>query len=610
MRKLFSIILISCLGIIVYSNTFLCSFHFDDIFYIVNNFFIKDIQNLQNIWKCCPCRFIIYLTIAFNYHFHQLNVFGYHLFNLVVHLFTAILVWWLTLLTFSTPAMKENKITRHADLIALFAGLVFVSHPVQIEGVTYIWQRAASIAAFFYLASLSLYVKSRLLQDKESTSGLGRIYYVCSLIIAIVAMFTKENAITLPLMILLYEFSFLKTKRSFNGGYTIPFLFSLFIIPLTMLLTKSDRFQEIQGVVEGPGGISPTHYLLTQFRVMITYIRLVFLPFNQNLDYDYPISESVFELPTLFSLLFLITIFFSAKRLFSKYRIVSFSIFWFFLTLLPESSLLPLKDVIFEHRLYLPLVGYSMFLVSSTYYLGGKNTPKTMVIALTMIIACYSVLTYQRNNVWKDEFTLWDDIVLKSPHKARPYYNRGLTYIKQSNLTQAMSDFNKAIEIDPEYADAYYNRGIIYAKQNNLTQAILDYNKAIELKPKYAEAYNNRGIVYAKQGNLTQAMSDFNKAIEIDPEYADAYNNRGIVYAKQNNFTQAIFDFNKTIEIDPKDAEVYNNRAVIYHQLKQYDKAWADMHKAEELGFAINPELINGLKKASGNNATPYKESF
>ena len=128
-----------------------------------------------------------------------------------------------------------------------------------------------------------------------------------------------------------------------------------------------------------------------------------------------------------------------------------------------------------------------------------------MVIALTMIIACNSVLTYQRNKVWKDEFTLWDDTVRKSPHKARPYNNRGIVYDKQGNFTQAMSDFNKAIEINPNYAEAYNNRGIIYDKQGNFTQAMSDYNKAIELNPNYAEAYNNRGL------------STTNKAISLKP---------------------------------------------------------------------------------------------
>ena len=137
--------------------------------------------------------------------------------------------------------MKEDKITRHAGLIALFAGLVFVSHPPQTEAVTYIWQRATSMVAFFYLASLCLYVKSRLLQQTGDRKW--HPYYISSLIIAVIAMFTKENAVTLPLMILLYEISFFKTKGKLNWKHLFPFLLTIFIIPLTILLTKAPQFQ-------------------------------------------------------------------------------------------------------------------------------------------------------------------------------------------------------------------------------------------------------------------------------------------------------------------------------------------------------------------------------
>ena len=120
--------------------------------------------------------------------------------------------------------MKEDKITRHADLIALFAGLVFVSHPIQTEAVTYICATGPSMATLFYVASLCFYVKSRLLvSEANGTFPMQRIYYICSLITAIMAMFTKEITITLPLMILLYEFSFLRTKKSLNWKYLDPF---------------------------------------------------------------------------------------------------------------------------------------------------------------------------------------------------------------------------------------------------------------------------------------------------------------------------------------------------------------------------------------------------
>jgi len=440
----------------------------------------------------------------------------------------------------------------------------------------------------FYLASLSLYVKSRLLQNNKSTSGLWKFYYIGALLTAIVAMFTKEMTVTLPLMILLYEFSFLKTKKSLNWQYLIPFLLTLFIIPLTIgLLPKSVRTQEMQGVLSGLDVISPMHYLLTQFRVMVTYTRLVFLPFNQNLDYDYPVYKSIFELSVLFSCLFLIIVLFFAQRLFSKYRLVSFSIFWFFLTLLPESSVIPLADVIVEHRLYLPLVGYSMFLVSGAYYIFGKNSIKTMVIVLTMIIACNSVLTYQRNKVWRDDLTLWDDAARKSPHKARPYNGRGDAYLDQGNLTQAMSDYNKAIELDPNMAEAYSNRAIVYINYSNFTQAIVDLNKAIKLKPNNAKAYNSLGSIYLKQGNLIEAMSDYNKAIEINPNIAEAYSNRGSIYSKQGNLIEAMSDYNKAIEINPNIAEAYFNRGNLYAKEGNLIEAMSDYNKAIE----INPNL-------------------
>ncbi|MBF0571615.1 MAG: tetratricopeptide repeat protein [Candidatus Omnitrophica bacterium] len=559
---------------------------------------------MQSIWHYFHGRFFVFLSLAFNYHFNGLNVFGYHLFNLAVHIITAILVWWLTLLTLSTPAMKEDKITRHASLIALFAGLVFVSHPVQTEAVTYIWQRAASMAAMFYLASLCLYVKSRLLQVEKLSLGHWKFYYTGSLITAVVAMFTKENAVTLPLMILFYEYSFLNTKKSFNWRILAPFLLTIFIVPVTFLFIKSQVFQSMHGDLRAHGGvITPMHYFLTQFRTMVTYIRLLFIPLNQNLDYDYPIFKNILELPVLISFLFLTVIFYWAKRLFLRYRLFSFSIFWFFLTLtIPESSFWAMGGIIFEHRLYLPLAGFSIFLVSGAYYLWGKNRIKMMVMVLAMIIGWNSLLTYQRNNIWKDNITLWNDAVLKSPYKPGPYFSRGAGYFNQGNFDRAMVDFNKAIAIDPDnHIEPYINRGLIYESRGEFIKAIADYTKAIKISfSRGVLPYHTRSILYHKLGNFSQALSDAAKAIEIDPYDFIAYNIRGCIYGEMKNFTQAVSDLTKSIEINPYYPDAYYNRAGTYYLLKEYDKAWSDAHKAKELGYAVNPGFISELKKSSG----------
>ena len=591
----FSIILISCLGIIVYSNALYCSFHFDDFDFIVNNLAIRNIQDLQRIWEYFPCRFVTFFSFAINYHFHQFNIFGYHLFNIAVHLCSAILVWWLVLLTLATPGMKGDKITQHANLIALFTGLVFVSQPVQIESVTYILQRAASMSTMFYLASLCLYIKSRSVKS-------GGIYYACSLITAMMAMFTKETSITLPLVILLYEYMFLKDNGGLNWRRLSPFLLAFFMIPSITLLTNSQKVQYIHGTPAVLGGLSSVQYVMTQFRVLLTYVRLVFIPLNQNFDYDYPISRSVLELPTLFSIIFLIFIPYFVQRLYPKYKLVSFSIAWFFLGLLPESIPFPVKDVIFEHRLYLSMVGYSMFLVVSLYYLLGKNALRTMGIVLTVIIICYSVLTYQRNKIWVNEATLWNDAVQKSPNKARPYNFRGVAYSDKKDFVYAINDFSKAIEIDPTLLEAYNNRADIYVQQGNFAQAISDYNKAIKINPALAVLFYNRGLLYIKQGNFTKAVSDFTRVIKIKPKFVPAYGNLGIILANQGRFTQAVSVFTKAIEIEPNYAPAFYNRGRLYYQLKEYDRSWADVHKAEELGVVSNSGFILDLKKASGRD--------
>ena len=159
---------------------------------------------------------------------------------------------------------------------------------------------------------------------------------------------------------------------------------------------------------------------------------------------------------------------------------------------------------------------------------------------------------------------------------AQEYYNRGNIYGKQGNLTQAISDYTKAIEVNPNYTEAYYNRGNTYEKQGNLTQAISDYTKAIEINPKYAAAYCNRGNAYQTQGNLKEAISDYTKALEINPNFAGVYINRGDVYQTQGNLPLAIADYNKALEISPNDSTSLYNRGLAYYGAEQYGKALTD----------------------------------
>lgn len=188
----------------------------------------------------------------------------------------------------------------------------------------------------------------------------------------------------------------------------------------------------------------------------------------------------------------------------------------------------------------------------------------------------------------------------KTVGQSEYYFLQGDNYAFQGDYEQAISEYNKAISLNPNYVDAYNNRGLAYAEQGNYAQAISDLNKAISLDPNYANAYNNRGYTYTKQGNYAQAIPECNKAISLNPNDAVFYNNRGYAYTKQGNYAQAIPDLNKAISLDPNYVDAYYNRVDFYYFTQEYAKAWEDVHKAEALGGEIDPEFMEKLKKASG----------
>ena len=640
--KIFLVILLCCVGIIVYSNTFRSPFQFDDKRNILESTQIRDLSNLKAIASFPRTRFITFLTFALNYHFHKYDVFGYHLVNLIIHLSSAIMVWWLTLITLSTPRMKDNKISSHSTLIAFFTALIFVAHPVQIQAVTYIIQRATSLVAFFYIASLCFYARFRLSQINNLSLRNCLFYLLVFFVAAASGMFTKELIVTLPLMIILYEICFLRIKDYFRWKYLIALIILFAVIYIAIVFPRFMSFSSLKEALEARKiNVSPGLYILTQSRVLVTYLRLLLVPVNQTIIYDYRVAKSILQPQILASIFLLLALLISAFKLYPKYRLISFGIFWFFFALSQEFTIMPLyfflmsfsREIIFEERLYLPMVGYSFFLVSTIYYIFGQRNLRRMIIILLIIASSYAVLTYNRNFVWKDEFTLWDDTVRKSPMKSRPYNNRGRMYAERGDYDEAIEDFTKTIQLWPAYADAYYNRGHVFADKGEADRAIADYTKVTEINPTYVKAYYNRGNVYKTKGDIDRAISDYNKAlqispaevkayvnrgnaysekgdinraisdytkaIEINPNFFEVYFNRGNAYGKKGNFDGAISDYSTAIELNPERGVSYYNRSIVYFRKGQYDEAWRDVHKAESLGYKVSPDFLQILKKAS-----------
>lgn len=580
--------LILIIGVLIYSNTFNASFHFDDSASITENPAIKHIQNIRAVWGFHPPRFLTYLSFAINYHFRQLNVFGYHLINLLIHILASIIVYFLVLLTFETPAMKDSSLKRYQNITGLFSALLFLTHPIQTQAVTYIVQRAASLAALFYLPTLLLYVRFRLTKRP--------IYYILSFITAFLGIFTKEIFITIPLAILLYEVCFFEKGALLKKiKFIFPYLLVILLIPLIMSTSEVYNLGEAREITRLSEKIPRKDYLLTEFNVIPTYIRLLVFPINQNLDYDYPIYHSL-NLPTILSLLFLLSILGFGIYLFKRKPLLSFGIFFFFLTLSVESSIFPIPDVIFEHRLYLPCFGFCIFLSSLLMEIIRRKRP--YIIFLSSIVITLSFLTYTRNLIWKDDITLWKDVVKKSPNKARAYNNLGLAYYRGGHSNEALACYRKAIEIRPNNEIAYNNIGIIYKEQDKLDEAIEYYEKALRIRPEYFRAHNNLGVIYDRLGQNEKAIQYYQKAIELEPDYAEACNNLGLTYDELGQHEKAIQYYRKAIELKPEFAEAYYNLGLTHGRLGQYEKAIQYYQNAIELG--------PGYVEAYNNLGTSY----
>ena len=570
-----TVIAIAC--VVAYSNSFGCTFHLDDTVNIVDNSHIRNLWNFADIWLHDKSRFIAKLSFAINYHLGGLNVWGYHLVNLLIHIFNAFLVWWLIRLIFSSPAIINNNPSLYKNQIAFFAALLFVVHPLATQSVTYIVQRMASLVTLFYLLSICTYVKGRLL---PSTSAEKIIMYGLSAASAILAFFTKENAFTLPIAIVLTEYCFFSSRKEVSQKNTRWFLLLCGIVLLTAFLVFSRFSLSIFNPVAPAHGntytVTSLGYLLTQFSVILKYIQLLILPYQQNLDYDYPPVKGFFEIKTFLSFLILAAVLFFAFKIFKKHLIIAFSVFWFFLTLSIESSIVPIEDLIFEHRTYLPSFGFFLLLCYSLYTFLPSSSSAMLGNALIILCGIYCYLTYERNKVWKDPITMWTDVTKKSPNKARAFGSLGDAYRDSGQIQNALKAYNRSVEINPKYATGQLNVGAMYSKLFQWDKAYKSYTLAISADSNYTKAYYNRGITSYTLEKNESAISDYNKAIALDKKYKTAYFGRASCYHRLGRYSEAIVDYTSAIELDSAYSDGYFYRGSAFIKLQNWARAAED----------------------------------
>lgn len=581
-------ILIIAIGFIVYFNVVTTPFLFDDYLYLVNNPLIRDFGFFRDTDRVLALgintdlkynfilRPVSYFTFALNYALHGLDVRGYHVANLLMHLGNALLLYLMLSLLFRSPGMSASEgdtaapTATTARYLPLFCALLFVAHPLQTQAVTYIIQRFTPLATLLYLGSLVLYLQGRL----GATAPVRNSCYLLSIVVAVLAMKTKENAFTLPVMIALVEWLFLSGSIGSRLVRLAPFLLTMAIIPLNLMelsaLTKPGDTDAINDSINLVNfrGVSSWDYLMTQFGVITTYLRLMILPVGQNFDYDWQLQKHFFSLPVLAPLTILLSIlaagiyawFRSRDRLLpgrDLHKIFAMGIFWMFIALSVESSIVPLDDLIFEHRFYLPSIGFFMALLGGVaivvqHWAGIPLFASRIALStLVVAIAVLSLAGIARNRVWGDDLTFWNDVVRKSPGKARVHTSLGVALLGRGENEAAVEEFRAAIRLKPKSLLARVNLGRVLTEQKRFDEAERELQTAVRLHPANPIPHVDLGLLHEAKGDMTKARWAYLAAIRIAPDFPETYLLIGELYAKGGELQNAIQAFERALQLYP-----------------------------------------------------------
>jgi tetratricopeptide (TPR) repeat protein len=576
--RILHIALIVLAGAAVYSNTLHAEFVMDD--YSVIGF--HGPMDILTILLHGTSRRVTDATFAVNYHLHGLDVAGYHLVNLAIHLAAAFTLYFFVIsvlaalrVTFS-PSEHATEQVGFVELFVPFAvALLFVVHPVQTQAVTYIVQRYTSLATFLYILSALLFLRARLASNKSCIHLYPWFLGSTSLAVGILAVGSKQIAITLPLMLISLEL-FLFRGRLINRRF---FIVCGILIALVLALVVAtwhdcslrDFSISLHHATSENHYISRLTYALTQSRVVATYLRLLCLPFGQSLFHDYRIYSTLFALPVIASLalhIFLITtamVLFrvSGRELLSGdqlrgvlQRLASLGIVWFYIAMMVESSFFPITDIIFEHRIYLPSVGFFLTTAAGIALAAHGSWLRSKTAWSLLVTTCCVLggLTFARNQVWSDTLLLWQDTVKKAPTKDLAIANLAGEYMKLDMPDKALPLFVRALELNQIFMTTTKVRlGLTLQRLNVDSSRFTTGEEIIPIREKTGRVelgrddesrlqcvmYNNLGLAHEYLGEPDKARERYRAALMINPVYDLAWYNLGLLSLQLGDMGQA-----------------------------------------------------------------------
>ena len=605
--------LLAVLILLIYGNTFHAAWHFDDKPNILEEsrlhidnlhpatlwktFFAFNNSDLPEVYRPLPR-----LSFALNWYWGQDNTFGYHLVNISIHVLTAFFIYLATYNLLLTPNLKSRYGPNDAASIALLSSVFWAINPVQIQAITYIVQRMASMAAMFCAMGIFCYLRARIKHDDNWQKAV--LFYLGCLASIIGAIMSKENALMLPVGLGLIEVLFFRDITALKGN-------KKFVYGLTTVIAASVLFSFVFILTDGLGmfseGYSKRSFtmverLLTQPRIILLYLSQLFYPLPSRLSiaHDITISTSLLSpwttLPSIMAVLLLIALGVSQVV---KRPLVALAILFFFLNHVIESTILPLEPI-FEHRNYLP--SFFLFLPFATlmiyminYYRDRKQSMVVVVTTfITVLVMGLGCFTYIRNRDWRTEMTLWRDAMEKAPLDARPAWNVAIALAWDKNVSPLQMDvalalFDKALSLNQATeingALIFRNIGLIHLRRGEHEKAITAFKQSLQVDPYFKDALFDLVTAYILMGDWEAASAQLDAILPAAEGGAapDYYKMKGYILLWRQQPDNALELLKKALDIEPENSDVLLNTGVALSWLGQYARADLFLEKARTI---------------------------